>query len=178
MKTADDNTTLIVDDDRGFCAALRDALGRREIKALVAHSYEDAVIEAKAWKPARAIVDLRLPDRGGLEVVSSLREINPLMRIIVLTGYANIETAVSAIKLGAMNYLTKPADVGDIIAAFEEKREAVATPSLADVQREHMRRVLAETGGNISETARRLGIDRRTLQRRLARENIGGSEEE
>lgn len=165
-------STLIVDDDRNFCNALRDALVRRGVRVLVAYSCQEAIEEAEAWSPDRAVVDLRLPDGSGLEVVKALRSIDPVIQIVVLTGYGNIETAVAAIKLGAKNYLTKPADTADILAAFEDSPAGVSR-SLRDVEREHMHRVLAETGGNISETARRLGIDRRTLQRRLARESAG-----
>ncbi len=167
-------TTLIVDDDVSFCSALRSALQRRGINALIAHNYDEAILEARAWRPARAIVDLRMPSRSGLATIEALLAELPELKIVVLTGYGSIETAVAAIKLGAQNYLSKPADADMILAAFEKPATTAlpaedSTRSLREVEEAHMRTVLQQTGGNISETARRLRINRRTLQRRLAR---------
>lgn len=159
--------TLVVDDDVQFCAVLRDALARRGMTCLIAHNYDDAIAEAEAWQPERAIVDLRMPGKGGLEVVAALRRAHPAMSIVVLTGFGTIATAVEAIKLGASNYLTKPAEVDEILGAFSAPVDR--TPSLDELERQHTERVFAETGGNVTRTARILGIDRRTLQRRLAR---------
>ncbi len=168
------STTLIVDDDIPFCVALRNAFKRRGINALIAHNFDDAIAEARAWKPSRAIVDLRMPGRSGLETIEALLAEIPQLKIVVLTGYGSIETAIAAIKLGAQNYLSKPADVASLLAAFEEPTTtqlgpADATKSLREVEEAHMQTVLHQTGGNVSETARRLGINRRTLQRWLAR---------
>lgn len=172
---------LIVDDDVVFCNTLRAAMGRRGVRALIAHSFDDAIAEAEAWSPDRAVVDLRMPGRNGLDVIEVLHQRDPDMRIVVLTSYGSIATAVGAIKRGACNYLTKPADVDDILAAFDgEPRPALATraPSVEEVEWEHIQTVLASADGNVSEAARRLGMHRRTLQRKLTRGRPGGDEPE
>lgn len=168
---------LVVDDDVPFCMALRSALRRRGINCLIAHSFEDAIAEAEAWAPGRAVVDLRLAERSGLELVGQLAAKHPEMRIVVLTGYGSITTAVTAIKLGAVNYLTKPAEVDDILKAFDTESPPPlmvgdvdeAPLSMRELEHQHMLNVYAETGGNVSKTARILGVDRRTVQRHLAR---------
>ena len=173
---------LLVDDDRTFCAALASALRRRGHTVLLAHDYDDAISEAKAWTPDRAVVDLRMPGRGGLEVVQALRELLPPLRIVVLTGYGSIATAVEAIKAGAVHYLTKPADADEIMSAFDrtsanlEAPAASQPPRLDEVEWEHLQKVLTDSGGNISEAARRLGMHRRSLQRKLARGRPNGSD--
>lgn len=172
-----DDAILVVDDDVPFCTVLRSALRRRGIKCLIAHSFEDAIEEADAWKPGRAVVDLRLAEKSGLELIGQLASKHPDMKIVMLTGYGSITTAVSAIKLGAVNYLTKPAEVDDILKAFdtEANPELALAPdenkplSMRELEHQHMLNVYAETGGNVSKTARILGIDRRTVQRHLAR---------
>lgn len=167
--------TLVVDDDRAFCSTLAGALRRRGYSVIVAHGFDEAVAEAAAWKPGRAIVDLRMPGRGGLELVNVLCREHPDMRVVVLTGYGSIATAVEAIKLGAVHYLTKPTEVSAILAAFQRREpstdiEMVDPPlSLDVVEWEHLQKVLADCDGNISEAARRLGMHRRTLQRKLAK---------
>ncbi len=167
--------TLIVDDDAAFCTALSAALKRRGFPTLVAHGYDEALSEAEAWKPGRAIVDLRMPGRGGLELTAALLAAQPDMRIVVLTGYGSIATAVEAIKLGAVHYLTKPAEVGEILGAFERTEPSAEVEpsdgpmSLDEVEWEHLQQVLTSCGGNVSEAARQLGMHRRTLQRKLAR---------
>jgi two-component system response regulator RegA len=169
-------TILIVDDDRAFCTALANALRRRDFRVVVAHDYDEALAEAEAWRPERAIVDLRMPGRNGLEVVASLRAQLPELRMVVLTGFGSIATAVEAIKLGAVHYLTKPAAVDEVLAAFERTEPVLveapvstqATP-LDQLEWEHLQRVLTDCNGNISEAARRLGMHRRSLQRKLAR---------
>lgn len=169
-------TIMIVDDDRAYCSALAGALRRRGYQTVVAHSYEDALSEAEAWRPERAIVDLRMPGKGGLEVVSALRAMLPEVRMVLLTGYGSIATAVEAIKFGAVHYLTKPAEIEEVLAAFERTEPVLvdnppatkATP-LDELEWEHLQRVLTDAGGNISEAARRLGMHRRSLQRKLAR---------
>lgn len=172
---SDAETILLVDDDKVFCGALAGALRRRGFCVVVAHNHDDAVAEAAAWTPARALVDLRMPGKGGLEVVSELLKLDPRLRIIVLTGYGSIATAVEAIKMGAVHYLTKPASVDDIMAAFDrtaavtEVEAPVAPRPLDEVEWEHLQKVLTDCGGNVSEAARRLGMHRRSLQRKLAR---------
>lgn len=164
--------TLIVDDDAAFCTALASAFRRRGERALVAHSREEALSEAAAWKPERATVDLRLPEGSGLLIVRELRDLLPEIQIVVLTGYGSIATAVEAMRAGAVHYLTKPAAVDEILRAFSgewEVEEPMEPPSLDEVEREHLQRILSECGGNVSEAARRLGLHRRTLQRKLAR---------
>ena len=176
----DGETILITDDDKAFCAALTGAFRRRGFKVVVAHDYDDAISEAEAWSPGRAVVDLRMPGRGGLEVVGELHQKHPAMKIVVLTGYGSIATAVEAMKLGAVHYLTKPAEPDEVLAAFErtepatEVTEESANPrSLEEVEWEHLQRVLTDCAGNISEAARRLGMHRRSLQRKLARGRPG-----
>ncbi len=176
MSDAND-AILVVDDDIPFCTALRSALRRRGIKCLIAHTFEDAIEEANAWTPGRAVVDLRLAERSGLELVGQLSDAHPQMKIVVLTGYGSITTAVTAIKLGAVNYLTKPAEVDEILKGFDTEatpkvalaKEGKETLSMRELEHQHMLNVYAETGGNVSKTARILGIDRRTVQRHLAR---------
>lgn len=177
------DTILLVDDDRTFCAALAGALRRRGHTVLLAHDYDDALAEATAWSPDRAVIDLRMPGRGGLEVVQALRELLPQLRMVVLTGYGSIASAVEAIKAGAVHYLTKPADADEIMAAFErtqanvEASPASQPPRLEEVEWEHLQKVLTDAGGNISEAARRLGMHRRSLQRKLARGRPSGEDE-
>ena len=112
---------LLVDDDEAFSKALSGALRRRGHEVAVAHRYEEALATAQSFAPTRAIVDLRMPGRGGLELVAALSSAHPGLRIVVLTGYGSIATAVEAIKLGAVHYLTKPADVSEILAAFDHQ---------------------------------------------------------
>ena len=177
-EAADDSriTVLVVDDDKAFCQALAGALRRRGLAVVVAHNYDDALAEAEAWSPDRAVVDLRMPGRSGLELVAALRRVDPSIAVVVLTGYGSIATAIEAIKLGATYYLTKPADADDIIAAFtrtapvmlEMPSPQTAKP-LDELEWEHLQAVLTDCRGNISEAARRLGMHRRSLQRKLAR---------
>ncbi len=172
----DQETVLVVDDDRAFCAALAGALRRRGLKAIIAHSHDEALAEAQAWRPGRAVVDLRMPEKSGLEVVAALKRLNPEMAIVVLTGYGSIATAIEAIKLGAVYYLTKPADVEEVLASFTREAsslvklpEATTPKPLGELEWEHLQQVLTDCQGNISEAARRLGMHRRSLQRKLAR---------
>jgi two-component system response regulator RegA len=166
---------LVVDDD----AVLRERLGRalrdRGLAVRTAASFDDAVARAREHPPARAVVDLRMPGRSGLELVRELRDIAPAIEIVVLTGYGSIATAVEAMRLGAVHYLPKPADAEDVLAAFERREAppvepaAASAPSLARAEWEHINRVLADSGGNVSEAARRLGLHRRSLQRKLSK---------
>jgi two-component system response regulator RegA len=137
-----------------------------------AASYDDAITALATFVPERAIVDLRMPGPSGLELVAALKRVDPNTMIIVLTGYGSIPTAVEAVKRGAVQYLTKPAEPAEIEAAFDGARalatdDTAAPPSLDRVGWEHIQRVLADCSGNISEAARRLGMHRRTLQRKL-----------
>ncbi len=164
--------TLLVDDDVAFCTALAGALRRRGESVVIAHTEQEALVEARVWSPARATVDLRLREASGIDLVRALRELLPQIEIVVLTGYGSIATAVEAVKAGALHYLTKPASVAEILAAFgglAPSAPSATPPSLDTVEWEHLQRVLLECGGNISEAARRLGLHRRTLQRKLAR---------
>jgi two-component system response regulator RegA len=168
---------LLVDDD----AVFRERLARafRERGWSVREAADVAATRAALANgppPEHAVVDLRLPDGSGLDVVRVLRAASGTARIVVLTGYGSIATALDAVRLGATHYLTKPVGVSDILAAFargSERAEPLeaeeAVPSLARVEWEHINRVLADSGGNISEAARRLGIHRRSLQRKLAK---------
>ena len=176
-EAADDRiTVLVVDDDKAFCQAMAGALRRRGLAVVVAHNYDDALAEAEAWSPDRAVVDLRMPGRSGLELVAALRRSDPHMGIVVLTGYDSIATAIEAIKLGATYYLTKPAEADDILAAFTrtapvmlEMPSPQSAKPLDELEWEHLQAVLTDCRGNISEAARRLGMHRRSLQRKLAR---------
>ncbi len=177
-ETADDSriTVLVVDDDKAFCQALAGALRRRDFAVVMAHSYEDALAEAEAWSPDRAVVDLRMPGRSGLELVAALRRLDPHIAVVVLTGYGSIATAIEAIKLGAVYYLTKPAEPDDIVAAFTRTEPVMlempsphSAKPLDELEWEHLQQVLTDCRGNISEAARRLGMHRRSLQRKLAR---------
>jgi two-component system, response regulator RegA len=168
---------LIVDDDDVFRNRLRRAFAQRNWEAEAASNGEEALRFARERSPDLVVVDLRMPGMGGLEAIDGLRAIDSSMAIIVLTGYGSIPTAISAVKRGADHYLSKPADVDQILAAYENLRSAPnagpeipeTVPSLARVEWEHMQRVIADCGGNISQAARLLGIHRRSLQRKLAK---------
>lgn len=165
---------LLVDDDPTFCDVLKRAMERRGFHVTVCHSADDASAILASRMPTHAVVDLRMPGRSGLSLVDELRLASPTMRIVVLTGYASIATAVDAIKLGATHYLAKPADADEILAAFGDSApapdEVPAHPLSVDrLAWEHIQRVLAEHGGNVSATARALGMHRRTLQRKLGK---------
>jgi two-component system response regulator RegA len=169
-------TLLVVDDDERFRARLVQAFRARGFEAAGADGYEAAVETARADSPELAVVDLKLPGQSGLEVVRALKAIDATTSIVVLTGYGSIATAVESLRLGASNYLTKPADADQIAAAFDAPAAAATTatpaavPTLARVEWEHIQRVLADCGGNVSHAARLLGIHRRSLQRKLSKD--------
>jgi two-component system response regulator RegA len=173
--TVDKPSLLLVDDDATFCQVLSAALERRGFAVHVAHSVAAGFTAAEGDPPEYAVVDLKMPGASGLELVKKLKELDAHTRIVVLTGYASVATAVEAIKLGAVHYLAKPADADEIVAAFQRDSGnatvAVETKPLplSRLEWEHIQKVLTECGGNISETARRLGMHRRTLQRKLAK---------
>jgi len=168
---------LVVDDDETFRARLCRALEQREWETSQAPNGGVALDVARERSPDLVLVDLRMPGIGGLDLVQQLRVIDSSMTIIVLTGYGSIPTAISAMKRGADHYLSKPADADQILAAYESLKTApdqvaeapTTVASLARVEWEHMQRVIADCGGNISQAARMLGIHRRSLQRKLAK---------
>jgi len=173
--TADaDKSFLIVDDDKPFLSRLAKAMEARGYQVRTAETLEAGKLAIQQSAPAFAVIDMRLDDGNGLEVIRLLREIRPDSRAIVLTGYGNIATAVTAVKLGAVDYLSKPADAEDILAALtasgETKPKPPENPMSADrVRWEHIQRVYELCNRNVSETARRLHMHRRTLQRILAK---------
>ena len=167
---------LIVEDDDVFRPRLARAFRERGFEVREARDVETAARSAEADPPEYAVVDLRLGADSGLDVVRALVALDPSTVIVILTGYGSIATALEAVRLGATHYLTKPADVDEILAAFERAPGAPpsappvpVTPSLARVEWEHISRVLADCGGNVSQAARALGLHRRSLQRKLAK---------
>ena len=166
---------LVVDDDAPLRERLARAFSDRGYDVVQAADHAEALAVAGQRKLARAVVDLRMPGPGGLAVVQGLRELQADLQIVVVTGYGSIATAVEAMRLGAHDYLTKPANADQILAAFDADPEAPPSepeydvPSLAKVEREHIERVLQECSGNISKAARKLGMHRRTLQYKLAK---------
>ena len=170
----DDPSLLIVDDDRPFLTRLARAMEARGFAVTTAESVEDATAAVRAGAPAFAVIDMRLADGNGLDVVAAIREKRPNARTVILTGYGNIATAVTAVKLGAVDYLSKPADADDIFTALTrgpgDKAQPPENPMSADrVRWEHIQRVYEMCDRNVSETARRLNMHRRTLQRILAK---------
>ncbi len=168
---------LLVDDDPTFCQVLCHALEKRGFTVTVAHSVEQALPLVLSNPPEYAVVDLKMGGASGLTLVQSLHEIDPATRIVVLTGYASIATAVEAVKLGATQYLSKPANADEIVAAFGHLARAdtplnAQPPSVERLEWEHIQRVLQEHQGNISATARALNMHRRTLQRKLSKRPV------
>ena len=169
---------LIVDDDRVLAETLAQSFARRRFETQVANTTETALAAAQGYNPTHAVVDLRMTGPSGLECVKGLHAASPDMKIVVLTGYASIATAVEAVKLGACHYLAKPANVEDILNAFERGEGTADVPivkrqsSLKTLEWERINETLADTGYNISETARRLGLHRRTLARKLAKKPV------
>ena len=171
---AGDRTLLIVEDDKLFLARLARAMETRGFKVSVAETVADGLLQVEQNPPAFAVVDMRLGDGNGLDVISALKRRRADARGIVLTGYGNIATAVNAVKLGAVDYLAKPADADDVVNALlavdGRKADPPEHPMSADrVRWEHIQRIYELCGRNVSETARRLNMHRRTLQRILAK---------
>jgi two-component system response regulator RegA len=169
-----ESTLLIVDDDEPFRTRLVNAMGQRGFIVSSAGNAEEAARVARQVKPAYAVVDLRMPGESGLELVAWLRAIREDMRIIILTGYGNIATAVAAVKAGAVDYLAKPADADDIEGALLARTGSLPPPpehpmSADRIRWEHIQRIYEQCDRNVSETARRLNMHRRTLQRILAK---------
>ena len=169
-----DKSLLIVEDDKAFLERLARAMETRGFDVTTCDNVSDGLTHIGKAPPAFAVVDLRLGDGNGLDVVSALKLQRPDARAIVLTGYGNIATAVTAVKMGAVDYLSKPADADDVVAALmasgTEKSQLPANPMSADrVRWEHIQRIYEMCSRNVSETARRLNMHRRTLQRILAK---------
>ena len=170
----EDKSLLIVDDDNPFRERLARAMEKKGFKVSQAEGVKKGIDAVKTNKPAFAVVDLRLGDGNGLEVVKEIQNSNADSRIVMLTGYGNIPTAVAAIKQGAIDYLAKPADADDVEKALladpNRKADPPDNPMSADrVKWEHIQRVFELCNRNVSETARRLSMHRRTLQRILAK---------
>lgn len=172
------NRLLMVDDDPVFLQVLSRALGKRGYNVIASIDITDAVTQARENVPDMAVVDLKLEGESGLDLIPLLIEINPDMNIVVLTGYSSIATAVTAIKRGASEYLSKPVIAGDVVKALsgelqrENALEDFSPMSVERVEWEHIQKVLKENDGNISATARSLGMYRRTLQRKLAKKPV------
>jgi len=170
----DNRRLLLVDDDRPFVTRLGRAMETRGFEVETAESLSDAFQKIKIGAPDFAVVDMRLGDGNGLDVVAAIRKVKPDCKAIILTGYGNIATAVTAVKMGAIDYLSKPADADEVFSALmrkpEDKAEPPENPMSADrVRWEHILRVYELCDRNVSETARRLNMHRRTLQRILAK---------
>jgi two-component system response regulator RegA len=169
-----ERTLLIVEDDKSFLLRLARAMEGRGFLVNTAESVTDGLLQVEKAPPAFAVVDMRLGDGNGLDVISAIKRRRPEARAIILTGYGNIATAVNAVKLGAVDYLAKPVDADDVVAALlaldNKKIEPPENPMSADrVRWEHIQRIYELCGRNVSETARRLNMHRRTLQRILAK---------
>jgi two-component system, response regulator RegA len=169
-----ERTLLIVEDDKSFLQRLARAMEIRGFAVSTAESVADGLLQVEKAAPAFAVVDMRLGDGNGLDVISAMKKRRPEVRAIILTGYGNIATAVNAVKLGAVDYLAKPVDADDVAAALlaldNKKIEPPENPMSADrVRWEHIQRIYELCGRNVSETARRLNMHRRTLQRILAK---------
>ncbi len=170
----DDRTLLIADDDKPFLTRLARAMESRGFAVDTAETVQEAMVKVRHNPPAFAVVDMRFGDGNGLDIVRELRARRANARAIVLTGYGNIATAVTAVKLGAIDYLAKPADADEVYAALTAAPDGKAPPpenpmSADRVRWEHIQRVYEACDRNVSETARRLNMHRRTLQRILAK---------
>ena len=171
-------TVLLVDENETLCTDLARGFQARNYRTRMAHGGAAALATAEAERPDYAVVDLKLPDQSGLRVLARLLEIDPEMRVVILTAHASISTAVEAMKLGAVHYLTKPATADEIVASFYRDppdpdaaiSERPMSPSR--VEWEYINRVLLANRGNISATARALSLHRRTLQRKLAKHAV------
>jgi len=169
---------LLVDDDALYCTVLGDALRKRDYAVYTAHDLTTALQLAREQQPEFAVVDLRIGSESGLELVKQLAAMDENTRTIMLTGYASIATAVEAIKLGAVHYLTKPANADEIVAALQRAEGDISVApseqplSVRRLEWEHLQKVLLEHNGNISAAARALKMHRRTLQRKLAKHPV------
>jgi two-component system response regulator RegA len=171
---AEYGSLLLVDDDKPFLTRLARAMESRGFDVDTAETITEAMVKVNGSAPDYAVVDMRLDDGNGLDVIAAIHEAKPQSKAVILTGYGNIATAVTAVKMGAVDYLSKPADADDVFAALmrspEERAEPPENPMSADrVRWEHILRVYELCDRNVSETARRLNMHRRTLQRILAK---------
>ena len=170
-----DKTIILVDDEELFRERLAKAFNQRDFTVFTAGNFDEAIRVITEEMPALGVIDLKMPGKSGLELIAAAREINPDMQMVVLTGYGSIATATEAVRLGALYYLPKPADVDDILGAFarnpelnlEVDQDEFSAPSLARAEWEHINRVLTDCDGNISLAAKKLDLHRRTLQRKL-----------
>jgi len=178
QETSQKPTLLLVDDDPTFCTVLEQALGKRGFEVHAATDVMSGIRVAEAVEPEYAVIDLRIGQESGLVLVKRLHELDANTRIVMLTGFASIATAVEAIKLGAVHYLAKPADTEEIVAALhkdqgDEMVEIKEKPlSVRRLEWEHLQKIIVEHGGNISAAARALGMHRRTLQRKLEKRPV------
>ena len=170
---------LLVDDDPAFSTVLARVLQRRGEQAFTASNGEQAIVKLQDEKIERVVLDLKLEQESGLAILQQLLATQPALEVVILTGYSSISTAVEAIKLGAINYLCKPAGMEEIIAAFESRAGGVtevpledSPPSVNRLEWEHIQKVLNQHEGNISATAKTLGMHRRTLQRKLQKRPV------
>ena len=170
---------LLVDDDPAFSTVLARVLQRRGEQALTASNGEQAMAQLQSENIDRVVLDLKLEQESGLAILQQLLECQPALEVVILTGYSSISTTVEAIKLGATHYLCKPAGVEEIIAAFESRRGKAgevplqdSPPSVNRLEWEHIQKVLNQHHGNISATAKTLGMHRRTLQRKLQKRPV------
>ncbi len=174
----DEIRLLVIDDDEVYCSVLADAFKRRGYLVEVASNEQEAVDKINQFEPELAVVDLRLEQSSGLHLIKLLKEKDQNTKIVMLTGYASIATAVEAVKLGANQYLTKPANADEILVALaQQNADAEVLPaakplSVKRLEWEHMQKILLECEGNVSEAARRLNMHRRTLQRKLAKRPV------
>lgn len=168
-------TILVCDDDEVLRSRMEKAFSKRGFHPLTADCYDRAMEVVRAHQPDFAVIDLKMPGPSGMTLLRDLLAVSPDTRVVILTGYGSIANAVEAVKMGAVNYVTKPADADQILSALNTDTgkpahadvNDMSPPSLAEAQWEHIQRVLADCKGNISEAARRLDIPRRTLQRKL-----------
>lgn len=169
----DNPRLLLVDDDETFCSVLKSALEKRSYEVIVANNVRDGIFQAEKNIPEYAVIDLRIGHESGLELVKKLISLDDNTQIVMLTGFASIATAVEAIKLGAIHYLTKPANADEIVSALHKNEGDSSvliseTPlSVKRLEWEHLQKVLMQHDGNISSAARALNMHRRTLQRKL-----------
>jgi len=173
-----DETLLIIDDDEVFADVLARAMAKRFSRVFTAYNTEQAVISAKEEKPDKIVLDLKIHQSSGLDIIGQLCAASPGVAIVILTGYSSIATTVEAIKLGAVNYLCKPVNADELVQAFDDSSASAladipdSPPSVGRLQWEHIQKVLSQNNGNISATARALGMHRRTLQRRLQKRPV------
>ena len=174
----DNPRLLLVDDDETFCSVIKSALEKRAYEVIIANNVKDGIYQAEKHIPEYAVIDLRIGHESGLELVKTLISLDDNTQIVMLTGFASIATAVEAIKLGAVHYLTKPANADEIVSALhknigDSSVEISENPlSVKRLEWEHLQKVLMHHDGNISSAARALNMHRRTLQRKLDKKPV------